>query len=166
MISIASHVFGQLPVASFGTFIGAEIVDDSPVSLCQTSNYIMTMSMITSTSYTTISSINSRIKGNNAESLNQSHVTTNAFFHLEGVPFYDYIITLPPFIALTKSGEPDMIIDAPTVENISKSDNSPTGTLVASLGKTDFTVNGTLDIGEKASKGTYVGTFALVVNCN
>ena len=161
-----AQTISQFSEGVFYSSIGAEIVTEIPVSLRQHSSYIVSMSIISICRSSTLSKINSRANSQNVDAVAQNNVTTNAFYHIEGEPFYDYIITLPPYIVVTKPGVPDMIINAPTSQPIINSSDTPTGSLVASLGKTDFTVNGTLDVGKGEAKGAYVGTFALVVNCN
>lgn len=163
MTSATAQTMDQFTATVFNTSVGATIDTDVPVSLKQSSNYVVSMALLTSSISASISTVKSRIAGGE---FTNNNVTTNVFYHLQGEAFYDYIVTLPPYIAVTKPGVPDMIIDAPTTAPISKSDDVISGTLAASSGTTDFTINGTLDFGKEEIKGTYVGTFALVVNCN
>ncbi len=166
MSSITAQTMDQLPYTLFGSTIGATILPEVPVALSQTSNYILSMSILTSTFGTSVSTINSRLNGKGGNALNQNNVSTIAYFHLDGVSNYNYVITLPPYISVTMSGAPDMIIDAPSTKSPATIDDAPTGSLMASIGERDFIVRGTFDVGSKQTTGTIVGTFALVVNCN
>ena len=166
LIDVRSQNMEQILSVLFNVDAGVTLVADGQISLKQSTGYLISMSMFSTSNSLTLSTINSRIDSKNINLRQQNNVSMNVFYHLEGEPFYDYIVTLPPYIVVTKPGVPDMIIEAPTTMPITKGDGIPTGSLVASLGNTDFTVNGTLDVGKGETKGTYVGTFALVVNCN
>ena len=85
--------------------------------------------------------------------------TTNAIFRVVGVPNTEFNITLPNSTTLTGSNGGTMTVDTYTTNIVGNAG-------VIDSGGTQFSVGATLRVGNIATqeKGTYVGTFDVVVN--